>query len=305
MNINEANILIRQMEITLSKLKAALAEPIKVEEKPVEKPPEAPPKTLVELLDDPSWPTAVRPADICDESSEEDKSNRANDVLNVIIEQTLKDTKFLDYGCGEGHTIAKAKELGAITSVGYDIKSSGALTWEEEKDNTLLTTDFEKVKALGPYNVILLFDTIDHLEGESAAKALLKLKAVLAPGGAIYLRCHPFCSRHGGHLYKQKNKAFINLVFTQEELETMGYKTTPTNRVLFPLKTYKEYFVASGLLVKKENIDRDIVEPFFTNQEQVRNKILKTFERNPNGEFPILQMEQSFVDYVLSDPKNA
>ena len=294
MNLNQIKNLIANMENILTQLKAAIEEPVQQIE-PIQ--PNI--DKLKSLLNDPLWPAAVDPSLICDEASEEDKTSRANDVLNIIIERNLQDVKFLDYGCGEGHMAVKSKDLGTSLSVGYDIKTSTNFIWETQQEKVLLTTDFVKVANAGPIDVILLYDVLDHLENETAIEVLTKLKTILTRNGSIYLRCHPFCSRHGNHLYREINKAFIGLVFTHKELEDMGYNPMKTERILFPGKTYNEYISKSGLTIVKTNVDRDTVEPFFLKNEDIKAKILSSWDRGINEEFPAFQMEQSFVDYEL------
>ena len=56
------------------------------------------------------WPEAVNPNLICDINSDEDKSERGRGIIDILIEEDLKDLKFLDFGCGEGHCPAIATE---------------------------------------------------------------------------------------------------------------------------------------------------------------------------------------------------
>jgi 2-polyprenyl-3-methyl-5-hydroxy-6-metoxy-1,4-benzoquinol methylase len=314
MDIDKAKKLVVTINDTLKKLQALNEEIVNVvinatkEAPKIEK--ETPPiiaatstetfEAAKALLNSPQWPEAVDSKLIVDESSEEDKMNRAAGIIEFIVEQDLKDIKFLDYGCGEGHIAIKARELGASMAVGYDVKSSLFFPWMVEQNNSLLTTDFKQVEASGPYDIILCYDVIDHLEGETPVEALEKLKKVLAPGGKIHMRCHPSCSRHGCHLYRTINKAFISVVFTPQELKSMGHTPPmPTNKVLFPIKTYRDFIAQAGFNVVKENIDRDPVEPFFQT-EIIKNRILDYWTRVvPGGEFPTHQMTQSFLDYVL------
>ena len=69
------------------------------------------------------WPHAVNPSLICDSESESDKQERGVGILELVIEEPVKDGKFLDFGCGEGHCTSKAVSiLGCSISVGYDVK---------------------------------------------------------------------------------------------------------------------------------------------------------------------------------------
>jgi hypothetical protein len=126
-------------------------------------------------------------------------------------------------------------------------------------------------------------------------------RSVLADGGKIYIRHHPWVSRHGGHVYKKLNKAFVHLVFTEDELRSMGIELEHNIKVVYPMSTYDSWLDDSGL--KKSNepeLDKQEVEPFFKENPIVKNRILKSFDKEKLGsDFPEFQMSQCFWDYVL------
>ena len=140
------------------------------------------------LLSD-NWPAAVNPALICDPNSEHDKKERGIGIVELIIDQAMtKDQKFLDYGCGEGHCVLAApNSLGCGLAVGYDPKQHN---WPSE-DKTKFTTSYEEAASLGPYDSILIFDVLDHVENESPVDLLKKAADLLADKGKIYIRTHP------------------------------------------------------------------------------------------------------------------
>ena len=251
---------------------------------------------LKNLLDSEDWPEAVLEFQIADDTSEEDKTDRAEGIVDILIEESLENKKFLDFGCGEGHAAKYASEDSSI-SVGYDIEKQGSLEWEND-EKFLLTTDFEKVKAKGPFDVILIYDVLDH--AKNPVEVLNQAKSVLANNGTIFLRCHPWSSRHGGHAYRKINKAFVHLVFSEEELKNLGIDNGHNNKVLFPIATYARYFKEAGLSVKHPDIEEQEVEPFFKNNELVRKRILTAFDRdNWEQGCPSFQMSQCFLDYVI------
>lgn len=242
------------------------------------------------------WPDAVDPTLICDVNLEEDKLERAEGILELMINVNMQDKKFLDFGCGEGHVAVKAKELGVSQSVGYDIVTKGKLSWENEEDY-LLTTELDKVKEKGPYDIIFLYDVLDHLVDAKMGETLSLLKSLLSERGSIFARCHPWCSRHGGHLYLQKNKAFVHLVFTEDELYQMDLTPEPNQKVCYPLTVYRKAIQDAELVIESEEIERTSVENFFYENELVKSRIEKHWPSR--NEFPIFQTEQSFVDYIL------
>jgi len=249
---------------------------------------------LKALLESDAWPHAVNPQLICNIQSEEDKFERAEGILDIMVNENLEGKKFLDFGCGEGHVAIKAKEKCEL-SIGYDIQKSGSNDW-----NDVLTTNFEKVKSHAPYSVVLLYDVIDHATNESPVEILEKIKLLTNKDSTIYMRCHPFIGRHGGHLYQTINKAFMHIVFNKKEMSDLGYETNDTQAVLKPLAQYKNFIDQSGLVMKNYTIDRYPVEPFFSKNKLVKNRIMSVF--SDKGLFPEFQMQQSFVDYVLTNP---
>ena len=242
------------------------------------------------------WPEAVNKNLICDPNSESDKIERGRGIIELMIEEDLNGLKFLDFGCGEGHCVHLSSEYHTELSVGYDIMP--CQKWQEFNSNTKFTTNFSEVMADGPYDIILMFDIIDHLQKEDMSSVLKKAESVLTDKGRIYLRCHPFPSRHATHLYHDLNKAYLHLVFTPDELrEIVPYSANelPSQIISKPLATYKKEIESAGL---KEVNHREItekVEPFFTSPG-IANRIQKTLGFNS---FPNFQMSLQFIDYVL------
>ena len=71
---------------------------------------------------------------------------------------------------------------------------------------------------------------------------LNKIRSVCAPNAKIFIRCHPWISRHGGHLYHQLNKAFAHLVFSPAELQMLNVDLAESIKVVSPLKEYRNWF---------------------------------------------------------------
>jgi len=149
---------------------------------------------LKNALESEKWPEAVNPNLICDPESKQDKVERGRGIIELLIEEDLKGLSFLDVGCGEGHCAYLSTEYGTQKSVGFDIKEYPSWKEFDQKDNFHTTTNFEEVKSHGPFDVITLFDVVDHVKGMDAASLLQACKSVLKNDGKIYLRCHPFVS---------------------------------------------------------------------------------------------------------------
>jgi 2-polyprenyl-3-methyl-5-hydroxy-6-metoxy-1,4-benzoquinol methylase len=236
------------------------------------------------------WQEAVDPDLLC--FNEKDKMERAEGILEIMYE-TTSPGKILDFGCGEGHVVKIAKN----GSVGYDREKNEK--WGEE-----CTNDWETVKKNAPYDSILLHDVIDHTK-ENAE--LNKIKSVLKKDGLIMVRTHPWCSKTGGHLYEKLNKAYIHLVFTAEELSSMGLVYKKSRKIIHPILSYAKIFDELGWVKKeKEQIYRETVSPFFQTNDLIAKRIKSNWKDSPDPNlksgisFPVAQMEQQFIKYVLS-----
>lgn len=251
-------------------------------------------ESLKNAVNSDKWPVAVNPNLICDPNSTQDKEERARGIIELMIEQDLKDTKFLDYGCADGAVVNLSKEYETEASVGYDVTQQ---SWIQK--GTLLTTDWEQVKANGPYDIILLFDVIDHLKSESPTEVLSKIKEVLKDEGRIYMRCHPITSRHATHLYHELNKAYLHLVFTQEELKQLipnSHYEESNNGPVYPIMGYNKIIEDAGLKIVNRRDLTEKVENFFK-IPKIADRIQKTLKYD---QFPDFQMSLQFIDHVLS-----
>ena len=256
---------------------------------------------LKDLLESANWPSAVDAALICNKNLEDEKLDRADGILDLVINANLEKLSFLDYGCGEGHVAFRALTQNPHKSFGYDIEESAS--WKEFAP-ALFSTNWEEVKKNGPYDVVLLYDVIDHVIDEPVDN-LKRIRSVLAPNAKIFIRCHPWCSRHATHLYQQINKAYLHLVFSEEELDSLGYKGIPTKKIIHPINTYTDWFKIAGLkIIEKEKITKAPVEEFFIKYPIVRERIKANWKESYEAElregkkFP-WQLEMQFIDFVL------
>ena len=270
----------------------------KKEPKPPEKLEQAPPantsdfEDLKKLLNSGSWPLATPDFLIC-EDTDKDKYERADGIL-AYLGQDFKNKKFLDMGCGEGHVVEKVLAAGATVSVGFDLVKSGNLTWESDNPANLLTTDFDKVKANGPYDFIFIYDVLDH--ADEPVEVLKLARSVLNDNGKVFVRCHPICARHATHQYKKLNKAYIHLVFTEEEIKSLGLENDIKQKTFFPINDNNKWFAVAGFKVKHHDSVKSQVEDFFRTNKLVAARLT----RAPyNKSFPEYQMQQVFNDYVL------
>ena len=245
------------------------------------------------LIKSNNWPLAVPEDSICGED-EDRKLGRAATIIEDVIKTDKKNKKILDFGCGEGHVAYVTKTLtSADLVVGYDIKPH---KWEFDKTNNLtFTSDWEEVKKSGKYDIVLIYDVFDHLKNQEIT--LQQIKEVKSEKGKIFLRCHPWTSRHGTHIYNQLNKAYLHLILNENELSSMGLKEEYTQKTLDPLNHYRLLIHKAGLTIEKENIINQSMELFFTNETQLLRRIKSQWKEK--NELPKEILEIQFVDYTL------
>ena len=140
-------------------------------------------------------------------------------------------------------------------------------------------------------------DTVGYTAPAESADLIKRLlETVPGMGDQIYVRCHPISSRHATHLYKKINKAYIHLVFTDDELKQLGYENDIKQRTYFPQVDNNRWFGQAKLKAISHDCVRSDIDPFFKQNEMVKSRIM----RPPyNRGFPDHQLGQVFNDYVL------
>lgn len=234
------------------------------------------------------WPVAVDPLLIANDT-DEDKNIRAEMILDLVVVDKLDGLKFLDFGCGEGHVAEQAASRAAL-SVGYDVTEHN---WQGKK--AIFTTNKEEVDKHAPYDVVLLYDVLDHTDFSQID--MLQYACKVAKN-KIIIRTHPWCSRHGTHLYRTFNKAYAHFFLSDNEIEKHGFKQLMTTKVLAPEYTYSKWFKEANLTVISKQVSHAPVEDFFR-QPHLAAKINETYGMMWGGKFPELPMSQQFIDYVV------
>jgi 2-polyprenyl-3-methyl-5-hydroxy-6-metoxy-1,4-benzoquinol methylase len=293
-NLKNVKEYIRALEHMLAYFKSILDE-----EKRVTPAPATPDEKLAELTDlrmltkSNIWPEAIEEALVASDT-EEGKNNRAEGIIE-FMNANLKGKKFLDYGCGEGHVARRAVDHGAVLSVGYD-----PIVKDFSTPGLILTS---KPLTEGDFDVVLLYDVLDHTDDPvTILKLINRFKKT---EGEVHVRCHPWTSRHGTHLYRKLNKAYLQLIFTPQELLGMGLKGDKTTRLIDPIKTYKEWFKQAGLEIVVESTIKQDVETFFTTRPTIVRRIKENWWGSADPDlasgkkFPHEAMQIQFADFVL------
>lgn len=256
---------------------------------------------ITDIMNNANWPPAVDNALIA--SSDSDKHDRAAGIVFLFLNDDVAGKKILDFGCGDGHVSKVSADKGAAMSVGYDVQKSDVWDSYPPTSNLLLTSNFSQASAAGPFDIVILYDVLDHADDPVAL--LQQVKSVLAPGGVAQVRCHPWCSRHGGHTYRSMNKAFSHMLMSTDSLIKLSGGAAPVQKVIHPKMTYQDWFTKAGFNIVSVETVTDKVENFFR-VDPIKTQIVNLWKSSPVPEFasgknfPDFPMTQSFVDYVVS-----
>jgi SAM-dependent methyltransferase len=242
------------------------------------------------------WPTSVPNHLMLRQPTEQDKINRANAVLDMTLTRSLENHQFLDYGCGEGYTAVAALKRGVASSWAYDSFIELERDWRKFEGGVKFTSDPDKLPKAS-FDTIMLYDVVDHVHDPVAL--MNHVKSLLKPGGIVYVRCHPWCSRHASHLFKVGlNKAFIHLFLSWNELAEKGYEPIFTRPEKDPITAYHYWF--HHFKTVKETFQKSPVSDFFLVPDF--KKLIWDQQDIPpeRREAFIEDMQIEFVDYVLT-----
>jgi SAM-dependent methyltransferase len=250
-------------------------------------------KHIEDLMAIDCWPEAVPQFLVAKDASVEDQINRANAVLDMMLDRQINDLDFLDFGCGDGWIAQQVTKRGVKSSTGFDIKPS--LNWNSLQ-GVNFTSDYNNLRN-NQYDVIMLYDVLDHCH--DPVTLMSQIKFLLKPDGVVFVRCHPWVSRHATHLYKQGiNKSYLHLFLTYDEIKALiNQEPTFTRSEKDPINAYHWWFGAFE--IKKERFVREPVSDFFhvpsfkellANEQQIPPDQIDEF---------LKKMEIQFVDYKL------
>lgn len=255
-------------------------------------------KHIDELMAIECWPVAVPDFLMAQDASVDDQINRANCVLDMMIDlPKLEGLTFLDFGCGDGWIAQEVMKRGVAESMGYDIKLNS--NWQN-LTGAKYTHIYNELKR-NYYDVIMLYDVLDHCEDPLALMG--QVKNILKRDGVVYVRCHPWTSKHASHLYKQgMNKAYMHLFLTYEEIHDIIGKDPMFTRIeKAPIEAYHWWF--NEFDIKKERAVKDPVSDFFhvpsfkellANEQKIPMDKIDEFLKN---------MEIQFLDFKLTPKK--
>jgi|19_taG_2_1085344.scaffolds.fasta_scaffold00473_11 hypothetical protein len=245
------------------------------------------PTALPHLVHSSLWPNSVNSNLIVGEKDTQKKIIRATSIIRSFITVEMKDRKFLDFGSGDATCKKAAVEANAAIAIAYDLNK-----------NDGVSTSWTGVKESGPFNIVLLYDVIDHmvnakgelLDVDGIIEVMKEIKGSCTPDCKLYIRCHPWTSRHGTHCYLKSNKAYSHYLSPE-------YDCLPTIKITAPIATYEHIFKSAGYkVIKKQPIEQP-VEPIF--QTTAFKDFIKHFSKR-NAWMYQKVMSFTFIDFELT-----
>lgn len=245
-------------------------------------------------VNDGEWPIAVPKHMIISPSDQKVKQYRAAQIIS-IINTPIANIKVLDLGCGDG-SVSKEMAKSAAKVIGYDIKKS---EYWADGDNLTFTDQIDVVNANGPYDLILLYDVVDHLENTGPDLLFQWVNSLLSDNGKGFARFHPWTSKHGSHLYEKINKAYLHLALTPDELAQAGYVAEHNLKITRPMATYDSFFENNGLSIVQRKGHSDKIDEYVS--EHLIERICKvTWRGNIDKDMAKKIMALQFIDYTFS-----
>jgi len=117
------------------------------------------------------------------------KSHRMTYILDQINNRNIKNLKILDVGCGGGIICEPLARLGAnVTGIDFapnNIKAANIHSKKNKLKIKYIYNDIEKSKLIGKFDLILMFEVLEHLDNWK--KTIKNIKKNLNKNGMIII----------------------------------------------------------------------------------------------------------------------
>lgn len=196
-----------------------------------------------------------------------------NEVIRIVINRFIspsKNKKFLEIGCGNGFVLGLLEKMG-FSLTGLDIYLEGLKLARKRVSSKLICADIYKLRIHERYDVVGLFDVIEHIEDDEFF--IEKSSGFLKVGGKIILtvpadmRLWSQIDQISGHKRRYTKKALVSL------LEKCGYRIDFISYFNFLL-----YF--PQLLLRKfsnQSTNKKQANRVFMEQLRVPNPLINNF----------------------------
>lgn len=254
------------------------------------------------------WPEAISSRQLINDQDKSEQTFRALQIVSSIKivspkpstdYQSLLGKKILDFGCGNGYISSALQKRSKQPVVAYDISNNVACN----NESVTYTTDLQQVNENAPYDFIMLHDVIDHIVDKPNSPirhdtVLSYLSSLLSDDGIIYMKVHPWTSRHGGHAYTTVNKAYVHLVYTADEMHQLGIKPEYNIKINRPQAMYEKWISNADLHVIDKKITSEKVDNYM--QVLIDRIVNVTWNGSINQQQALKIMTIQFIDYYLS-----
>lgn len=260
-----------------------------------------------------NWPLAIPPNCLLNTADQDliikekfRALQAAGYILDTVGLSTTTNKRILDFGCGKGYITKEmaARSSGQSLVVGYDIDDELIKQCDANhignQDETPLqfTIDKQAVETNGPYDLIYIYDVLDQLVGEDPIDVLEWIGSLITPDGFIFIRTHPWTSRHGGNIHETHNKAYLHLAMTSDEFLKHDINPPHNLKIVRPLAAYEKWISESGLKIHHRNSITKKVETFF--EGPVLDRIIKiNWAGSLSRDQALKIMSNEFIDFVL------
>tara|TARA_R110000868_G_scaffold20153_12_gene85654 strand:+ start:112 stop:975 length:864 start_codon:yes stop_codon:yes gene_type:complete len=244
------------------------------------------------------WPNEVAPSLVV--RNEQQIAVRAKSIAHSYGLHKMHGKKFLDFGCGNGAVVIEACKMG-LFAFGYDhIKQ-----WPDDVvlsqdlahgvGNFNFSIDKDYILSNGPYDIISLYDVIDHImTHDEAVEAMSFVRKCATPDAVINVRCHPWTSRHGGHLYETINRAYAHILLSEEEYQK--HTSVKVRKITTPMNEYRSVFEKTGFTIDSIIKSTISIEPIFQTPQFVE-KFRQKLDGDSDWQKVVLPI--TFADFVL------
>ena len=163
-------------------------------------------------------------------------------VVRTLLKMVWKEKIFgniIDIGGGGGSMVSLLQEFGQIIAVlepNLELASYAQKRFKDEKRVTVFTGDLESLGRNNYYDVVALFDVLEHIERDT--EALIKIRSMLKVGGSLVVTVPAFGFLWSNHDEKNGHKRRYTRDELLLKLKERGFeveRATYFNFFLFPI----------------------------------------------------------------------